>query len=61
MENGKHELIRVITRSIAFLVPLMTLCIAVFMLDDVREILVGAIIGASTSASIFYFKKPEDE
>ena len=63
MENkmkNQHELIRTITRAVAFLIPLITLCVAAFVLDDVREILVGAIIGASTSASIFYFEKPKE-
>ncbi len=59
MEN-KHELIRVYTRSIAFLVPLIAGCIGMFVLPDVRETLVGFVMGAATAASVFYFKKSED-
>lgn len=59
-QDKLQELIRTVVRATAFLIPLLTLCGAVFVLTDVREILVGAIIGASTSASIFYFEKPKD-
>jgi imidazole glycerol phosphate synthase subunit HisF len=59
--EDKHELIRVITRSVAFLVPLIAICIGMFVLEKVQDTLIGAVIGASTAASIFYFKKPEDE
>lgn len=59
MEN-KHESIRVITRAAAFLMPLVTLCIALFVLDDIRDTIVGAVMGASATAAIFYYKKAED-
>lgn len=32
-----------------------------FTLPDVRETLVGFVMGAATAASVFYFKKSEDE
>lgn len=59
--NGKHELIRVITRSAAFLIPLITLCTALFLLADVRDTIVGAVMGASATAAIFYYKKSEED
>ena len=58
MEN-RHELIRVVTRSLAFLIPLAALCIGMFVLDEVQDTVVGAVITAATGASIFYFKKEE--
>ena len=57
----KIELIRAITRSAAFLIPLVTLCIGLFAIDSIQDTIVGAIITAATGASIFYFKKSEDE
>ena len=59
MEN-KTELIRSVTRSLAFLIPLVALSIGLFVLDGVRDTIIGAIIGAATTASVFYFKKSED-
>ena len=59
MEN-KVELIRSITRSLAFLIPLITLSIGMFVLPSIQDTIVGAVIGAATTAGIFYFKKSED-
>ena len=61
MENGRQELIRVVTRSVAFLVPLITGCVGMFLLPDVRDTLVGFVMGAATAASVFYFKKSEEK
>ncbi|MCK4330891.1 hypothetical protein KAX02_13760 [candidate division WOR-3 bacterium] len=61
MENGKHELIRVVTRSVAFLVPLIAICIGMFCLKEVQETLIGAVMGMASMAGVFYFKKSEDE
>lgn len=58
--NEKLEIIRTIVRAIGFLVPLITLCIALFILDDVRDTLVGAVMGAASTAAIFIYKKAED-
>ena len=58
--NSKIELIRASVRATAFLVPLVTGCIGLFLLPDVRETLVGFIMGAATTAGMFYFKKSED-
>lgn len=60
MMNEKLEIIRTIVRAIGFLVPLITLCIALFILDDVRDTLVGAVMGAASTAAIFIYKKAED-
>lgn len=59
MEN-KHELIRVVTRSVAFLIPLLSVCIGMFVLDNAQDTLVGAVLGATSTAGIFYFKKEEE-
>ena len=58
--NEKLEIIRTIVRAIGFLVPLITLCISLFILDDVRDTLVGAVMGAASTAAIFIYKKAED-
>lgn len=58
--NEKIELIRAITRSLAFLIPLVTLCVGLFLIPEVKDTIVGAIIGSATTAGVFYFKKSED-
>ena len=58
--ESKLELIRAITRALAFLIPLVTLCFALFALEAIQDTIVGAIITAATAASIFYFKKSEE-
>ena len=63
MENNikdKIEMMRAQTRAAAFLIPLATGCIGLFTLPAVRETLVGFIMGAATTAGMFYFKKSED-
>ena len=59
MEN-KFELIRVITRSVAFVAPLIAICIGMFTLDEVQDTLIGAVMGMASMAGVFYFKKPDD-
>lgn len=54
------ELLRAVTRALAFLLPMVSLCVGMFMLSDVRDTITGAIIGAVLTASVFYFKKSED-
>lgn len=58
--KDRIEIIRAQTRAAAFLIPLATLCIALFVVDDVKDTIVGAVITAATAASIFYYKKFED-
>ena len=61
MEDSRQEMIRVVTRSVAFLIPLITGCVGMFLLPDVRDTLVGFVMGAATAASVFYFKKSEEK
>lgn len=58
--NAKIEMIRTIVRAVGFLIPLIALCVALFVLADIRETLVGAVMGAASTAAIFMYKKPED-
>jgi len=58
--NEKLELLRAVTRSIAFLIPLCAGCIGLFVLPGVQDTLVGFVLGAATMAGTFYFKKSED-
>lgn len=59
--GAKIELIRSITRSAAFLIPLIALCVGLFVLTEIQDTIVGAVITAATGASIFYFKKSEED
>ena len=60
MTKDKIELIRAITRSAAFLIPLTTLCAGLFFITSVQDTIVGAVMGCASTAGIFYFKKSED-
>lgn len=59
--KDKIEMIKAQTRAAAFLIPLITGCIGLFVLPAIRETLVGFIMGAATTAGMFYFKKSEDD
>ena len=56
----KTEIIRTITRAAAFLIPLIAGCIGMFCLQEVRDTLVGFVMGAATAASVFYYKRQEE-
>lgn len=56
----KIEMIRTITRALAFLIPLVAGCIGMFFLEDVRETLVGFVMGSATAAAVFYYKRQEE-
>lgn len=58
--EDKIEMIRAITRSAAFLIPLITLSVALFTVDTVQDTIVGGVMGAASVAGIFYFRKSED-
>lgn len=53
------EIVRAVTRALAFLIPLTTLCIALFLIEAVQDTIVGGVMGAASVAGIFYFKKDE--
>ena len=59
--GNKYELIRVVTRAVAFLTPLIAICIGMFFLEKVQDTLIGAVMGMASMAGVFYFKKPEDK
>lgn len=56
-QNAKIEIIRAVTRSLSMLIPLVALCLGMFIVDDLREIIIGGIIGSISTASVFYFEK----
>jgi len=61
MTDDKVKLIRAITRSAAFVLPLMTLCGAIFVLSgQPQSLIIGGIISVVSMAGVFYFKKSED-
>jgi len=54
------EIIRAVTRSLAFLFPTVALCIGLFKGPETAiDTIVGAIIGSVATAGVFYFKKDE--
>jgi prepilin signal peptidase PulO-like enzyme (type II secretory pathway) len=55
--DEKIELIRAWTRSAAFLIPLVTICAGMFLLANVQDTLVGAVMGSAATAGVFYFEK----
>ena len=55
-KSDKFELIRVVTRSLGLLIPLTTVCAGVFVIAEIRDILVGGIIGVLGTAGIFYYE-----
>lgn len=57
--NSKIELVRAVTRALGFLLPLTSLCVAMFVLKESSDLLIGGMIGAVGTASVFYFKKDE--
>ena len=60
MIKDKIELIKAITRSLAFLLPTVALCAGVFWgADAIKDTIIGAVIGSVATAGIFYFKKEE--
>ena len=58
--KNKIEVLRALTRATAFLIPLVTGCVGLFILTEVRETLVGFVMGSATTAGMFYFKKSEE-
>ena len=55
------EIIRAITRSAAFLIPLSAICFGMFVLDSVQDTLVGAVMGSAATAGVFYYEKHKDD
>lgn len=54
--SDKLEIIRVLTRSLGLLIPLTTVCAGIFSIPEIRDILVGGIIGVLGTAGIFYYE-----
>ena len=58
MDNIKDriEMIRVQVRAAVFIILVASLCIALFTLSDVRELVVAYAMGAASAAGVFYFE-----
>ena len=54
--QGKIEIIRAITRSLGLLIPLIAVSVGIFMIPDIRDTLLGGIIGSLGTAGIFYYE-----
>lgn len=59
MENNVDNIviiIRAITRSLGLLIPLSAICLGMFYTGDLREFCLGGVVGALSTAGIFYFE-----
>lgn len=54
--KNKIDMIRAITRSLGLLIPLIAVCVGIFVISDVRDTLLGGIIGSLGTAGIFYYE-----
>lgn len=57
--KDKIEIIRSVTRAIGFLLPVLTICVALFVIQDIQDIAIGAVVGSAATAGIFYYKNNE--
>lgn len=48
--------IRSVTRSLGLLIPLSSICLGMFFTDNLREFCIGGVVGALSTAGIFYFE-----
>lgn len=49
-------IIRAVTRSLGLLIPLTSICFGMFFTDNLREFCIGGVIGALSTAGVFYFE-----
>ena len=58
MDNEhKITIIRAITRSLGLLIPLTAICLGMFFaVESLREFCIGGVVGALSTAGIFYFE-----
>lgn len=54
--DNKIVIIRAITRSLGLLIPLTSICLGMFFTGDLREFCIGGVVGALSTAGIFYFE-----
>ncbi len=60
-ENEKEledriALIRAYTRALGLLIPLIAVCVGIFVVSDIRDTLTGGVIGVLGTAGIFYYE-----
>lgn len=49
-------LIKAYTRALGLLIPLISVCAGIFIVAEIRDILVGGVIGVLGTAGIFYYE-----
>ena len=49
-------IIRAVTRSLGLLIPLTAICLGMFFTGQLREFCLGGVVGALSTAGIFYFE-----
>lgn len=54
--DDKIALIRAYTRALGLLIPLVAVCIGIFVVSDIRDTLTGGVIGVLGTAGIFYYE-----
>jgi len=58
--KNKIEIIRAVTRALAFIVPVITLCVALFFFKDMQDKIIGAVMVSTSAAAVFYYNKSKD-
>ena len=53
---AKVALIRAYTRALGLLIPLIAVCVGIFIVSDIRDTLTGGVIGVLGTAGIFYYE-----
>lgn len=54
--DDKIAMIRAYTRALGLLIPLIAVCVGIFVVADIRDTLVGGVIGVLGTAGIFYYE-----
>lgn len=55
--DSKILIIRAVTRALGLLIPLTSICLGMFFtVENLREFCIGGVVGALSTAGIFYFE-----
>ncbi len=54
--DNKIAMIRAYTRALGLLIPLIAVCVGIFVVADIQDTLVGGVIGVLGTAGIFYYE-----
>ena len=54
--DDRIAIIRAYTRALGLLIPLIAVCVGIFIVSDIRDTLTGGVIGVLGTAGIFYYE-----